>query len=152
MGDEVILTDAVFDPAERLASISASTGAGAIVSFTGMARPFAKTGGRVDKIYLDHHPRLTLKSVQDIAQATRGRFDIHSLSIVHRRGEIAAGEPIVFVGASAAHRRAAFEAVDYAMDRLKTDALFWKREDGPDGSSWIEPTDGDYAARARWEA
>ena len=47
-------------------------------------------------------------------------------------------------------RRAAFEAADYLMDRLKTDAAFWKREDGVDGSRWIEPTDADRAERARW--
>ena len=58
----------------------------------------------------------------------------------------------MFVAAAAAHRRAAFEAVDYLMDRLKTDALFWKREDGVDLSSWIEPTEADRADRARWSA
>ena len=58
---------------------------------------------------------------------------------------------IVFVAAAAVHRRAAFEAVDYLMDRLKTDALFWKREDGVDGPRWIEPTEGDRADRARWD-
>ena len=63
---------------------------------------------------------------------------------------IAPGEAIVFVAAAAVHRRAAFEAVDYLMDRLKTDALFWKREDGVDGSIWIEPSDGDRSDRARW--
>ena len=56
----------------------------------------------------------------------------------------------MFVAAAAAHRRAAFDAVDYLMDRLKTDALFWKREDGVDGSRWIEPTEADRADRARW--
>ena len=58
--------------------------------------------------------------------------------------------PIVFVAAASTHRRAAFEAADYMMDRLKTDAVFWKREDSVDSSSWIEPTEMDRAERARW--
>ena len=56
----------------------------------------------------------------------------------------------MFVGTSSPHRRAAFEAADYLMDRLKTEAVFWKREDGPGGSAWIEPTQADYSERTRW--
>ena len=70
---------------------------------------------------------------------------------VHRHGRVQPGEPIVFVAASAPHRRAALEAVDYMMDRLKTEAVFWKREDYSSGSTWIEPTEADYADRGRWE-
>ncbi len=153
MADVVVLAETAFDPAELLAELSArSAGAGAIASFTGVARPTAKTGDPVARIQLDHHPRLTLESMQDIAQAARRGFDIQALTIVHRCGAIAAGEPIVFVGASATNRRAAFEAVDYAMDRLKTEALLWKREFGSGASCWIEPTEADHRARARWEA
>ena len=60
------------------------------------------------------------------------------------------GEPIVFAAAASVHRRAAFEAADYLMDRLKTDAMFWKREDGAGGSRWIEPRPEDHDDRARW--
>jgi molybdopterin synthase catalytic subunit len=63
---------------------------------------------------------------------------------------VPAGEPIVFAGAASLHRRAAFDAADYLMDRLKTDAVFWKREVGDSGSAWIEPTEADYADRDRW--
>jgi molybdopterin synthase catalytic subunit len=86
----------------------------------------------------------------DEIAASAERFGVEAVRIVHRCGEIAPGEAIVFVAAAAAHRRAAFDAVDYLIDRLKTDALFWKREDGVDASSWIEPTDADRADRARW--
>ena len=78
------------------------------------------------------------------------RFDVSDLLVVHRCGDVAAGEAIVFVAASSPHRRAAFLAADYLMDRLKTDAAFWKREDGVDGSRWIEPTGQDQADRKRW--
>ncbi len=137
-----------FAPEQELAGFSAD-GAGAIVSFTGLARPTTKEGAAIERLFLDHHSRLTRQSLDEIA-ASAGRFDVTAVRIVHRCGEIAPGEAIVFVAAASAHRRAAFEAADYLMDRLKTDALFWKREDGVDGARWIEPTEADRADRARW--
>ena len=139
-----------FRPEEELASFSAE-GAGAIASFTGLCRPATKEGAPIERLFLDHHPRLTERSLHDIAASAK-RFGVTAVRIVHRCGAIAPGEAIVFVAAAAAHRRAAFDAVDFLMDRLKTDALFWKREDGVDVSAWIEPTEADRADRARWSA
>lgn len=139
-----------FDPAAELARFTAA-GAGAIVSFTGLARDRARNGEAVTALFLDHHPRLTQASLETAAAAAAERFDLTAVRVLHRCGEIAPGEAIVFAAAAAAHRRAAFEAVDYLMDRLKTDAVFWKREDRPDGSAWIEPTEADRADRARWQ-
>ena len=150
MRTETRLAHEAFAPEEELAGFSAE-GAGAIASFTGLARPTTNEGAPLLRLFLDHHGRLTRRSLDEIA-ASAERFGVDAVRIVHRCGEIAPGEPIVFVAAAAAHRRAAFEAVDYLMDRLKTDALFWKREDGVDVSSWIEPTDGDRADRTRWSA
>jgi molybdopterin synthase catalytic subunit len=125
-------------------------GAGAVASFVGIARGRTADGERVEGLLLDHHPRLTLRSLKEIAAAARERFRLASLAIVHRCGAVAPGETIVFVAAAAEHRRAAFEAVDYMMDRLKTDAVFWKREDRRGGSHWIEPRQEDYSAHERW--
>ena len=144
------LAYAPFRHEEELATFSAE-GTGAIASFTGLCRAETKDGAPIERLFLDHHPRLTERSLSDIA-ASAGRFGVSAVRIVHRCGEIAPGEAIVFVAAAAAHRRAAFDAVDYLMDRLKTDALFWKREDGLDGPRWIEPTEADRADRARWES
>lgn len=138
-----------FQPAAELARFGVG-GAGAVVSFTGLARDTARGGSAVKGLFLDHHPRLTQRSLDEAAQAAASRFDLLAVQVLHRCGNIAPGEPIVFVAAAAAHRRAAFEAVDYLMDRLKTDAVFWKREDAVDGSRWIEPSEGDRADRARW--
>lgn len=123
---------------------------GAIVTFFGIARPQTAAGEEVSALFLDHHPRLTEATLDAIAQDAGERFNVSSIHIVHRCGRIVPGEPIVFVAAAALHRRAAFEAAEYAMDRLKTDAVFWKREDTVDGSRWIEPTIADHADRARW--
>jgi molybdopterin synthase catalytic subunit len=145
---ETRLAHEAFAPDQELAGFSAD-GAGAIASFTGLARPTTKDGTPIHRLFLDHHSRLTRRSLDEIANSAE-RFEVSAVHIVHRCGEIAPGEAIVFVAAAAAHRRAALEAVDYLMDRLKTDALFWKREDGVDGPRWIEPTEADRADRARW--
>lgn len=125
-------------------------GDGAVVTFVGVARPQAKSGGKIKTLTLDHHPSLTRKSLEDIAVAAAERFDVSHVYVVHRCGMVPAGQPIVFAGAASAHRRAAFDCADYLMDRLKTDAVFWKKEVGEAGSEWIEPTDADYADRDRW--
>lgn len=145
---EARLAYEAFQPERELAAFSAG-GAGAVVSFTGLARAETRDGAGVTGLYLDHHPRLTEQSLRDIA-ASAARFGVEAVRIVHRCGAIAPGEAIVFVAAAARHRRAAFAAVDCLMDRLKTDAVFWKREDGVDGARWIEPTEADRADRARW--
>jgi molybdopterin synthase catalytic subunit len=138
-------------PEQELAALlQQATGDGAIVSFAGIARPGSKDGLVVDALVLEHHPTLTGQSLEDIAVEAAQRFDVSHVRVVHRCGEVRTGESIVFAGAAALHRRAAFEAADYLMDRLKTEAVFWKREVGEAGSEWIEPTEGDYADRDRW--
>ena len=71
--------------------------------------------------------------------------------LMHRFGRLDPGEAIVFVAAAAEHRRGAFDAVDCVMDRLKTEAAFWKREVGPSGARWIEARDCDRDDRRRWD-
>lgn len=140
-----------FDPLTELGELlDQSAGEGAVVSFVGMARTTAKDGDRVDRLVLEHHPILTQRSLDDIATGTAQRFAVSHIRVVHRCGGIMPGEPIVFAAATAPHRRAAFEAADYLMDRLKTEAVFWKREESDAGSKWIEPTETDYADRDRW--
>ena len=130
--------------------IASLDGDGAVVSFVGMARRAGGQGEAVTGLFLDAYPGMTEKSLETIAQDACARFAVSDVAIVHRCGDIAPGEPIVFAAAAAPHRRAAFDACDYLMDRLKTDAAFWKREDGAAGPVWIEPSDADRADRARW--
>lgn len=140
------------DPSAELAGLMRdAAGDGAMVSFVGVARGTTKQGEPLKMLVLQHHPTLTQKSIDDIAAEGARRFDVRKVVVVHRCGDIIPGDPIVFVGTSSKHRRAAFEAAEYLMDRLKTEAFFWKREDGPGGSNWVEPTDVDYAERARWD-
>lgn len=145
------LEQQALSPDRELAAILArANDDGAVVSFTGIVRPGSNRGETVHRLVLEHHPALTVQSLEKIAADAAARFDVSHVHLVHRCGEIAPGEPIVFAAAASLHRRAAFEAADYLMDRLKTEAVFWKREVGAEGSSWIEPTDADYADRERW--
>jgi molybdopterin synthase catalytic subunit len=140
-----------FDAAALLSDFSArAAGAGAIVSFTGLVRD-ENDGAAVSALELDHHPRLTERALAGIAADAAERFALTSVSIVHRHGALAPGEAIVFVAAAAAHRRGAFDGVDYMMDRLKTEAPFWKRELRVDGAHWLEARDSDHEDRRRWE-
>lgn len=139
-----------FDAAALLADFSArAAGAGAVASFTGLVRS-ENDGAAVSGLELDHHPRLTERALGGIEADAIARFELTGVAIVHRHGALAPGEAIVFVAAAAAHRRAAFDAVDYVMDRLKTEAPFWKREQRSDGTHWLEARDSDRQARARW--
>ena len=138
-------------PADELDRFIARLGGdGAVVSFVGLARPADASGAPVSGLYLDAYPGMTEKSLDAIAADVLARFAVSAVDIVHRCGDIAPGAAIVFAAAAAPHRRAAFEAADYLMDRLKTDAALWKREQRLDGPAWVEPSDADRTDRARW--
>ncbi|MGB7409382.1 MAG: molybdenum cofactor biosynthesis protein MoaE [Pontixanthobacter sp.] len=148
---DCVLTADSFDPAYKLSKFrQAHVDSGAIASFTGVARAIAKDGVPISALHLECHPRLTLSSMQAIRRDALERFDLAGAYIIHRYGSIAPNEPIVWVAAAAPHRRSALDAVDCMMDRLKTEAVFWKREEGVTGSRWIEPTAADYTAVERW--
>lgn len=143
------LTDQPFDPGALLSEFSGGrTETGAVATFTGIARA---ERGSTAILELEAYPGFTEAEIGRIAEQARTRFALDDLMILHRVGRIAPGEPIVFVATAAGHRRAAFEACDFLMDYLKSKAPFWKKEHGPAGARWIEPTDQDLADRARWE-
>jgi molybdopterin synthase catalytic subunit len=139
-----------FDPHAELGRFTAARAeAGAVAAFIGLVRG-EETGGAVESLTLEHYPSFTERSLQTIAREAAGRFDVSALLVVHRAGTMSVGDPIVLAAATARHRRAALDAVDFLMDALKCDAAFWKREAGPGGGRWIEPTEADRAARGRW--
>ncbi len=141
-----------FDAGRLLSEFSAGRAeAGGVVSFTGICRD-TTAGAGVTTLELDAYPGFTEPAIEAMEAEARARFGVQDVLIVHRHGPIAPGEAIVFVVTAAEHRRAAFEAADYLMDRLKTEAPFWKKESGPDGQRWIEPRDGDYQDVKRWSA
>lgn len=142
------LTCEPFEPGALLGGFCAGRAeTGAVASFTGLARA---EQGRAAVLELEAYPGFTEARIAEIADAAHLRFGLHDLLIVHRTGRIEPGEAIVFVATAAAHRRAAFEACDCLMDYLKSRAPFWKKEHGPDGARWIEPTARDLTDAERW--
>ena len=138
-----------FEPGALLTAFCAGRAeTGAVVSFTGLARASA---GAVTRLELEAYPGFTDAEIERIAAAAHERFGLQDTLILHRIGEILPGEAIVFVATAARHRREAFQAADQLMDYLKSRAPFWKREHGPDGARWIEPTETDVADAARWD-
>ncbi|CAN7506382.1 molybdenum cofactor biosynthesis protein MoaE [Phenylobacterium sp. LjRoot225] len=143
------LTAEPFDPGALLSNFCQGRAeVGAVATFTGLARAEA---GATTVLELEAYPGFTEAAIGKIADQARARFGLADLLILHRVGQIAPGEPIVFVATAASHRREAFEACDFLMDYLKSRAPFWKKEHGPDGVRWIEPRAQDHADVARWE-
>lgn len=140
-----------FDPqAETTEFYKRRKDIGAVASFIGLCRD-ESDGRRVTSLYLDHYPGFTEAAMARIETIASTRFGLLETRIVHRAGLVAPGEPIVLALTAAQHRAAAFVAVMFIMDYLKTDAPFWKREEGPEGVRWIEPRATDHAARKVWE-
>ena len=139
-----------FDPGQCLSAFhQADAGVGAVVSFVGYMRDF-NDGQAVARMFLEHYPGMTEKALQAIEVQARERWPLLHVHILHRVGDLAPGEPIVFVGVSSAHRQAAFSACAFIMDYLKTRAPLWKKEQGADGAYWVDGRDSDQQAAARW--
>jgi molybdopterin synthase catalytic subunit len=141
----VVVDPAPIDLAAEMPRIEGM--AGAVATFTGLVR--ADDG--VSILELEHYPGATEAALVRIANAATTRWSLAAVTIIHRVGPMTPGERIVFVGASAPHRGAALEACAYLIDRLKTDAPFWKRETRGAEPKWVEPRASDDAAATRWE-
>ncbi|USU04892.1 molybdenum cofactor biosynthesis protein MoaE [Sphingomonadaceae bacterium OTU29LAMAA1] len=143
----VVVDRTPIDVATEMALAEQAAGAGAVATFSGLVR--ADDG--VGTLELEHYPGATEAALVRVAQEAVARWSLGAASIVHRVGPMAPGERIVFVAASAPHRAAALEACAYLIDRLKTDAPFWKRETRGSKAEWVEARAADTAAAERWE-
>lgn len=140
-----------FDPAGELAAFTASRPeSGGIVSFLGQVRSGAGEAGDVEALELQHYEPLTLPEMRKLAGRALERWDLDGLLIIHRAGVMLPGDPIVLVAAAARHRRDAFAAADFAMDHLKSESWFWKREKVAGTWRWVEPRDVDFEDVKRW--
>lgn len=130
--------------------LAGNTTEGAFASFVGRVRDF-NTGSTVHTLELEHYPGMTEQVIQAIAQEAAQRWPIAAARIIHRYGKLFPGDNIVLVLTSSAHRHAAQDACAYIMDHLKTRATFWKKEQTPDGSHWVQHRQSDDDALSRWE-
>ncbi len=126
-------------------------GVGAIVSFVGLVRDL-NLADDVVALELEHYPGMTEKSLMRILDQASARWSIQAARVVHRVGKMHPGDPIVIVLTASAHRQDAYEANQFIMDYLKTEAPFWKKEWTPDGPRWVDARDSDQHAAARWQA
>lgn len=145
---EVRLLDRHLDPASLVAAFArAHPGLGGVCTFVGEVR--GERGG-VEALELTHYEPLTLTGIEQMADRACARFALMGVLIAHRIGLVRVGEPIVCVSAAARHRRAAIDAVDFAMDHLKAASWLWKRERRGHSWHWIAPRPEDHVALARW--
>ena len=122
---------------------------GAVVTFLGTVRDM-NDGSAVKGMTLEHYPGMTEKALQEIIDQAQARWDVYQTLVIHRVGLMQPEEQIVLVAVTSAHRGEAFAACEFIMDYLKTAAPFWKKEDTPDGSRWVDARLTDETAMARW--
>ena len=124
-------------------------GVGAVVAFIGTVRD-RNEGAAVQSLELEHYPGMTEAAIEAMIDEAMRRFAIRAARVVHRVGVLAPSAQIVLVAVASAHRGQAFQACEFLMDYLKTQAPFWKKEAGPGGECWVDARVGDDAALARW--
>jgi len=139
-----------FDLGAEVARLRAGDGGvGAVVAFVGTVRDRSE-GADVSRMELEHYPGMTEKAIDAMIDAAMARFDIRAARVIHRVGVLDAQDQIVLVAVTSAHRGAAFEACEFLMDYLKTQAPFWKKEHTPQGGRWVDARSHDDAALQRW--
>jgi len=124
-------------------------GVGAVVAFVGTVREHS-SGAAVSAMELEHYPGMTEAAIESMVDAAMARFDIRAAKVIHRVGTLQARDQIVLVLVTSAHRGQAFQACEFLMDYLKTQAPFWKKEHTPDGAHWVDARVADDEALARW--
>ena len=139
-----------FDVSAEIASLhDDDAGIGAVVTFVGTVRGNT-AGAAISALELEHYPGMTEKAIESMIDAALTRFAVRGARVVHRVGPLLPGEQIVLVAVTAAHRGLAFQACEFLIDYLKTQAPFWKKEHTPEGAHWVDAREADDAALARW--
>lgn len=149
----VSIQAADFDLSEEIAALrSRDKRVGAVCSFVGTVRGAneGNNGPPVLSMELEHYPGMTEKAIEAMIDEAHKRFDIYAARVVHRVGLLQPGEQIVMVAVTSAHRGQSFQACEFLMDYLKTQAPFWKKERTPQGEQWVDARVSDDAALQRW--
>ena len=150
MAARVSIQSADFDLGEEVAALRAGDArVGAVCSFIGTVRD-RNDGLSVRTMELEHYPGMTEKAIEAMIDEAHQRFDIHGARVVHRVGLLQPTDQIVLVVVTSAHRGQSFQACEFLMDYLKTQAPFWKKEQTPLGAQWVDARVSDDAALARW--
>ena len=147
---QVSIQTADFDLSAEIAALRREDkGVGAVCSFVGTVRD-RNEGDTVASMELEHYPGMTEKSIEAMVQEAFRRFDILGARVIHRVGLLQPLDQIVLVAVTSAHRGQSFQACEFLMDYLKTQAPFWKKEETSQGARWVDARVSDDAALARW--
>ena len=149
----VSIQTADFNVADEIAALRrGDPRVGAVCSFVGTVRAAGADGSAppVLGMELEHYPGMTEKAIEAMIDEAQRRFDIFAARVVHRVGLLQPGEQIVMVAVTSAHRGQSFQACEFLMDYLKTQAPFWKKEQTPQGAQWVDARVTDDEALARW--
>jgi molybdopterin synthase catalytic subunit len=139
-----------FDVAAEIARLTRGrSDIGAVATFTGICRG-SEAGAEIAAMTLEHYPGMAEAEIERHVAQAEARWPLLGVSVIHRYGRLVPGENIVLVVTASSHRQDAFAAAEFLMDYLKTQAPFWKREEGAAGSSWVDAHDRDDSAAARW--
>ena len=139
-----------FDVSQALAALrQGDPRVGAVCSFVGTVRE-RNEGSSVSSMELEHYPGMTEKSIEAMMSQAQQRFDIYAAKVIHRVGLLQPLDQIVLVAVTSAHRGMSFQACEFLMDYLKTQAPFWKKEVTPAGARWVDARVSDDQALARW--
>ncbi len=122
---------------------------GAVVFFVGRVRDY-NDGDTVLDMTLEHYPGMTEKTLTEIVNQAKDRWELNRVRVVHRVGALKPADQIVFVGVSSPHRQAAFDGAQFIMDFLKTQAPFWKKESTKMGDRWVEAKAVDQVKSQSW--
>ena len=147
--DKIVVQTEDFDLTSEVELIkSTNSSIGAVVSFIGTVRDL--TSESLISLTLEHYPGMTEKSLRSIADKAKKKWEIESVTIIHRVGTLGIGDQIVLVITSSKHRQAAFDSCNYIMDFLKTDAPFWKKEFSDKEEKWVGKRESDEEQKKRW--
>ena len=139
-----------FDLSTDIAALrSQDARVGAVVTFLGTVRDM-NDGAKVAEMELEHYPGMTEQALEQIVAQARERWPLYGALVVHRVGPLKPMDQIVLVACTSAHRGEAFDACEFIIDYLKTQAPFWKKEQTPDGARWVDARDTDDAALDKW--
>ncbi|MEY4653142.1 MAG: hypothetical protein RI884_1723 [Pseudomonadota bacterium] len=139
-----------FNLADEVAALRAGDGGvGAVCAFVGTVRD-RNEGSAVSAMELEHYPGMTEKAIEALIDEAHQRFDIRAARVIHRVGPLQPQDQIVMVAVTSAHRHESFQACEFLMDYLKTQAPFWKKESRPQGARWVDAREADQTALARW--
>ncbi|WP_341914603.1 molybdenum cofactor biosynthesis protein MoaE [Polaromonas sp. YR568] len=150
MADRVSIQTGDFNLAQEIERLRANDKrVGAVCSFIGTVRD-RNDGLNVSSMELEHYPGMTEKAIEAMIDEAMVRFDIFGARVIHRVGLLQPLDQVVMVAVTSAHRGESFQACEFLMDYLKTQAPFWKKEQTPEGARWVDARVSDDAALAKW--